>query len=201
MIKELKGEFMKADPEVTISLEEIEGKDLKGATKEESHLFIKSLFIAPHGVERMSEAIEGMVETSSNLAIVTTTPEGFSVISSHRSSVESARDNVARKMVAALETSGAKVTLEGSYPAWTPNPNSPLAASVAQAWEKFTSTKAEVTAIHAGLECGIINSLLDGMDSLSMGPNLYDAHSTKERLSISSTEKMSLFLRHLLTIL
>ncbi len=201
VIKELKCEFMKADPEVTISLEEIDGKNLKGASVEESLLFIKSLFIAPHGVERMSEVIEGLVETSSNLAIVKTTQEGFSVISSHRSSVESARDNVARKMVAALETSGAKASLEGSYPAWTPNPDSPLAASVAQAWEKFSSTKAEVTAIHAGLECGIINSLVDGMDSLSMGPNLYDAHSTKERLSISSTEKMSLFLRHLLTIL
>ncbi len=201
VINELKGEFLKADPEVTISLQEIDGKGLKGASVEESHLFVKSLFIAPHGVERMSEVIEGLVETSSNLAIVKTTPEGFSVISSHRSSVESARDNVARKMVAALETSGAKASLEGSYPAWTPNPDSPLAASVAQAWEKFSSTKAEVTAIHAGLECGIINSLVDGMDSLSMGPNLYDAHSTKERLSISSTEKMSLFLRHLLTVL
>jgi dipeptidase D len=104
-------------------------------------------------------------------------------------------------MVVALETSGAKATLEGSYPAWTPNPASPLAASVGKAWEKFSSAKPTVTAIHAGLECGIINSLVDGMDSLSMGPSLFDVHSTKERLSISSTERMASFLRHLLVSL
>lgn len=201
VIKELQGEFAKADPEVTITLKEVDKSDLKGAPVKESLLFLKSLFIAPHGVERMSEAIEGLVETSSNLAIVNTTQEGFSVISSHRSSVQSARDNVARKMVAALETSGAYASLEGSYPAWTPNPASPLAASVAKAWQEFSSEKPKVTAIHAGLECGIINSLVDGMDSLSMGPTLFDAHSTKERLSISSTERMADFLRHLLKAL
>lgn len=201
VLKELKGEFVKGDPGVNITLKEIDGKRLKGAPVKESNLFLKSLFIAPHGVERMSEAIEGLVETSSNLAIVKTTAEGFSVISSHRSSVQSARDNVARKMVVALETSGAKATLEGSYPAWTPNPASPLAASVGKAWEKFSSAKPTVTAIHAGLECGIINSLVDGMDSLSMGPSLFDVHSTKERLSISSTERMASFLRHLLVSL
>jgi uncharacterized membrane protein YbjE (DUF340 family) len=77
----------------------------------------------------------------------------------------------------------------------------PLAASVGKAWEKFSSAKPTVTAIHAGLECGIINSLVDGMDSLSMGPSLFDVHSTKERLSISSTERMASFLRHLLVSL
>jgi dipeptidase D len=97
----------------------------------------------------------------------------------------------------AFETAGAKCTLENPYPAWTPDPTSALAKFCAGAWEKEMGEKAEVTAIHAGLECGIINSLVEGMDSVSLGPNLHDVHSTKERVSISSTARIAKFLRRL----
>ena len=94
-----------------------------------------------------------------------------------------------------IELIGAKTSTENGYPAWTPNVDSPIAKLVARVWQKKMGQKAKVTAIHAGLECGIINSLVEGMDSVSMGPILLDVHSTKERLSISSTEKLAKFLR------
>ncbi|MFA7370727.1 MAG: aminoacyl-histidine dipeptidase [Sphaerochaetaceae bacterium] len=198
LLKDLQQEYAKGDPDLTINCRRRAAEGAVAATAQQSEAFIKSLYLAPHGVERMSETIEGMVETSSNLALVRTTEEAFTVVSSHRSSLQSARDNIALKMRVALETSGAKATFEGSYPAWTPRPDSPLAASAAKAWESFSGEKAKITAIHAGLECGIINSLVEGMDSISLGPVLLDVHSTKERLSIASTEKIARFLRHLL---
>jgi len=93
------------------------------------------------------------------------------------------------------------VGFEGAYPSWKPNPHSALTGFCAKAYEEYTGRKPEITAIHAGLECGIINSKIEGMDSVSFGPNMYDVHSVKERLSISSVERISGFTRHLLSII
>jgi dipeptidase D len=96
---------------------------------------------------------------------------------------------------------GAKVTFTGAYPSWTPNPASALTGFCAKAYEEYTQKKPKITAIHAGLECGIINSRIKGMDSVSFGPDMYDVHSVKERLCISSVERISGFTRHLLSII
>ncbi len=197
VLASLKKEYAHADPNIQLTVTSSTREYTHAASRAQSLALINALFLAPHGVERMSETIHDMVETSSNMAIIRTEETAFTLITSHRSSVQSARDHVAQKAVAAFETAGAKTSLEGPYPAWTPNPDSPLAALCAKAWKGFTGNQAKITAIHAGLECGIINSLVDGMDSVSLGPNLHDVHSTKEKLSISSTEKIAQFLRHL----
>ncbi|MGI6433133.1 MAG: beta-Ala-His dipeptidase [Sphaerochaetaceae bacterium] len=179
------------------------GCQAKSKEKEASSLavstrLINALLLAPHGVYRMSSTIEGMVETSSNLAIINTTEKAFEIISSHRSALACSRDFVANRSLLAFETAGGSGSLSGGYPAWTPDINSPIAKHCAAVWEKTMDSKAVITAIHAGLECGIINSLVEGMDSVSFGPNMKDVHSTAERLSISSTEKLATFLRQLL---
>lgn len=199
--KELKNEFAQSDPNLRVTMVEA-NETLDSAPSEEASLaMVNALFLAPHGVESMSQTIEGIVETSSNLAVIRTTSDAFTLITSHRSSLMSGRDMVAKKAIVAFETAGATCKLENPYPAWTPNPDLPLAKFCAQAWKERMGDDAEVTAIHAGLECGIINSLVDGMDSVSLGPDLEEVHSTKERVSISSTARIAQFLRHLCPII
>ena len=197
----LRKEFAKADPLLRVSCTETQKATGEASTRKQTCELINALLLAPHGVDRMSQAIEGMVETSSNLASIRTNPTEFTIVTSHRSSVPSARDMVARRAILAFETANATCSLENPYPAWTPDPSSPLAGFCARAWDSHMEGTAKITAIHAGLECGIINSLVEGMDSVSLGPTLRDVHSTKERVSISSTTKIARFLRHLCPIL
>ena len=201
LYKAIKVEYAQADPDLHIAIKPAHQKVDKAPSIEASMAMVNALFLAPHGVERMSQTIKGIVETSSNLAAIRTTDEAFTLITSHRSSIMSSRDMVAKKAILAFETAGATCKLENPYPAWTPNPDLPLAKFCAQAWKERMGKEAKITAIHAGLECGIINSLIPGMDSVSLGPHLRDVHSTKERLSISSTAKIAQFLRHLCPII
>lgn len=195
--KELKREYAQADGNLQLSSKPSVASASKASSLQQSRKLINALLLAPHGVERMSMTIKGMVETSSNLASIKTSETGYRIVTSHRSSVQTSRDMVARRAVLAFETAGATCKLENPYPAWTPDPSSPLAGFCASAWETHMGGKATITAIHAGLECGIINSLVEGMDSVSLGPILHDVHSTKERVSISSTERIARFLRYL----
>ncbi len=196
----LSDEYAINDPEIQLTLKETD-LPKKAVKSEISKQFLTALYAAPHGVDAMSFRIPGIVETSSNLAILRLDEKAFRVTSSHRSSVLSARDDVARRFASVFTLAGAETTLEGAYPAWTPNPDSALTGFCAKAYEQYTGKKPEITAIHAGLECGIINSRIPGMDSVSFGPDMFDVHSTKERLSISSVERISGFTRHLLSII
>jgi dipeptidase D len=112
--------------------------------------------------------------------------------------VLASRDHSAARSAAALGTCGASTSILNGYPAWTPDPDSRLARICSEAWKNMTGNDLEVTAIHAGLECGIINSLVPGMDSVSLGPDLHEVHSVTERVSVSSTARIAAFLRHLL---
>ena len=199
MENKIKNEYKAQDPDITFVKKNIEVK--KAVDEKVSKAFINSLFLTPHGVQAMSFAIKGIVETSANLAIVKFENENFIVSTSQRSSVESSRDNISEVVAQALATSGAKVEIGNGYPSWTPNPKSELAAFCSKAYKELTGKKAEVTAIHAGLECGIINSKIEGMDSVSIGPDIWDVHSTSEHLSISSTLNVLAFLKHLLEII
>jgi dipeptidase D len=197
---ELAGEYEISDPGLALSLVETD-LPLQAVDKQVSRRFFTAVYAAPHGVDAMSMSIPGIVETSTNLAIMRLEEECFKVISSHRSSVLSARDDIAHRFASVFKLSGAQVGFEGAYPSWKPNPHSALTGFCAKAYEEYTGRKPEITAIHAGLECGIINSKIEGMDSVSFGPNMYDVHSVKERLSISSVERISGFTRHLLSII
>lgn len=193
-------EYAVSDPHLNLTLS---SADLPShaVDAKQSEAFIRSLYIAPHGVDAMSMSIPGIVETSSNLAILRYNEGVFTVISSHRSSILSSRDDVARRCAEALKSCGATVSFVGAYPSWKPDPSSALTGFCAKAYEEYAGKKPVVTAIHAGLECGIINSKIPGMDSVSFGPDMFDVHSVKERLSISSVERISTFTRHLLSII
>ncbi len=196
-LTEVSGEFEVADPAIAFEVTAVETpkKSVKANT------LFDALYAAHHGVDAMSMSIEGIVETSTNLAILSLTEEGFEIIASHRSSILSARDDVARRFATIFTLAGAKASHSGDYPSWKPNVHSPLAAFAARAWKEYANEDATVTAIHAGLECGIINSRVPGMDSVSFGPDMSDVHSTKEKVSIPSTKRISDFTRHLLEII
>ncbi|NCB00940.1 MAG: aminoacyl-histidine dipeptidase [Spirochaetia bacterium] len=197
----LTNEFRHIEKNIILKAKKIELATTSALSVEETSSFFKGLMLAPNGVQRMSDNIKGIVETSANLAILNTTDSTITMVSSQRGEIESALRFVSEKTALAFSISGAKVRVGNSYPAWTPRPDSPLAEFCATAYKAIHKEEAVVTAIHAGLECGIINERVPGMDSVSLGPNIYDAHSIKERVSISSTERIAAFLRHLCEII
>ena len=164
-------------------------------------LVIKALFACPHGVFTMSKAIPGIVETSNNLAIAKLNDGKLDLQVSVRSNIDSAKFYLLNRIKTGFESFGIECSTSDAYPSWNPDPYSKLARFCAQAYEEQTGKTPIVTAIHAGLECSVINSKCPGMDSVSIGPQMYDIHSTDERLSISSSIRTYEFIRHLLAII
>ncbi len=189
-------ELVKRDPDAAIKLEKADIPKI-AVSPEQSTAVINSIFITPHGPESWSVDIDGLVETSNNFAVIALKDNQFFFDTSQRSSIMSARDEIAERTWIALETCGAKIERINTYPSWTPDTNSPFAEICAKSYQEMTGKRPLVTAIHAGLECGIINSKTEGMDSISFGPDIRGAHSVEERLNIGSTERIYTFLKKL----
>jgi dipeptidase D len=156
------------------------------------------LYSIPHGVQAMSHAVEGLVETSTNMAIVETKEDIVEMLTSQRSSVASSITDIADKVKAVGELGGFEVEQGGGYPAWQPNPDSPVLKLAIQTYKEKAGKEPEVKAIHAGLECGLIGEKYPGMDMLSFGPTIEGAHSPDERVKIKDVEKIWNFLLDLL---
>lgn len=160
---------------------------------------ILSSFVAmPHGVIRMSPDIPGLVQTSTNFAIVETRENEIYVLTSQRSSVESEKKFVENMVYASLELGGAEISTGDGYPAWEPNVNSEILNIAKDIYKKVLGKEPKIEAIHAGLECGLIGEKYPGIDMLSFGPNLKDVHSPDEKVSISSVERIWNFLVELI---
>jgi len=152
--------------------------------------FIRAIRCCPNGVERMSTALEGIAETSNNLARVATGKrDGQSFVQVQclvRSLSDSARDHHGLDVAATFELAGAKTRLDNAYPGWTPNPDSPLLAKMKDVYKEMTGKVAEVKVIHAGLECGLLAKPYPNWDMVSFGPTIRRAHSPEERVHIQS---------------
>lgn len=170
----------------------------KAASRKDSLKIVNALYTTPHGVDSMIKSIPGIVETSDNLAIARLEENQFHTEISVRSSVDSSKYYLVNKIKNIYDCYDFNTHIGDGYPSWTPDLNSELAACCAKAWKESTGKDAEITVIHAGLECGVINSLIDGMDSVSIGPDIFDVHSVNERVSISSTQRMYDFVKHLM---
>ncbi len=195
--KEIEKEFELSDKNVRLEIEPCAMPD-KALKKKTSSNLADLLFTSPEGVKSMSLALPGVVEASDNLAIVHLDDEKISVVWSVRSSVESRKLNLAYQIQTLAEGFGFKTVLSGDYPAWQPDPKSKFLKEVANSYRKITGKKPKITAIHAGLECGIINKAIEGMDSLSIGPNLFDVHSVNEHVEAKSAERTSDFVKEML---
>jgi dipeptidase D len=152
---------------------------------EESTRIIQSVNVIPHGPIRFSPSVEGLVETSNNLAIIKTEDAEISVLMSTRSSVDSELASF-RKMISDLAAlSGWEVTQKAAYPGWNPEPKSPFLAYVRSHLEEVSDGDVKVEAIHAGLECGIIGAKIPGIQMVSIGPRMENPHTPDERVRIA----------------
>lgn len=198
--EELRDEYSITDPGIKIEVKETELPSCVIKEKK-SQKIADMLFLAPHGVRTMSSKIEGIVETSDNLAIVNIAEDKLHVSFSVRGNTESSKMALAYEILTLLESFSFKAIAGGSYPAWEPDPSSKLAKETAAAYKKITGRKASIKAIHAGLECGIINSLIPGMESISIGPELRDVHSVNENVDAASAERTAEFVKKMLPML
>ncbi len=159
-------------------------------TDADTQKLISLMMVAPNGVIRMSRDMEGLVETSLNLAIVkTTSSKNFTVKALLRSSVDSAKDALGERLVCLAELCGGKCQLSGAYPGWKPNMESQLLKTMKQTYKKLYKKEPQVMAIHAGLECGLLGGKYPKMEMISFGPTLQSPHSPDERCYIPSAKK------------
>ena len=160
----------------------------------ESHSLIRAICGCPNGVQRMSIAMEGLVQTSTNLARVVSDGTTIKLQCLLRSSVDTEKGELAGAISSVFELAGANVELSGSYSGWNPNMKSPILHTMLESYEKLYGKRPSVTAIHAGLECGIIGAKYPGMDMISFGPTICYPHSPDEKVEIASVEKFYDFL-------
>jgi dipeptidase D len=156
------------------------------------------LLSLPHGVVKMSGVVEGLVETSVNLATARLSEGSLTITLSARSSIDDAKGWVVRHIRALGRMAGAAVEESGAYPGWRPRADSPLLDRARKVYKDTTGSDAVVETIHAGLECGILGSRYPGLDMISMGPTIRDVHIPGERVSIPSLQRFWSFLTSLL---
>jgi len=158
--------------------------------KEFQNKLLSAIYACPNGIYRMSPAIQGLVQSSNNLARILVKEGAFTIQCLTRSSVDSEKTDLASAITAAFEMmGGASVSYGGSYPGWEPRPDAPIIKLMSGLYEELFGESAHVNAIHAGLECGILGANYPGMQMISFGPNIYGAHSPDERAQISSVQK------------
>lgn len=155
---------------------------------------ISTIFACPNGVQGMSNAVEGLVETSCNLASLKMSDNEITVTLHQRSSVDSRRDEIADRVKALFEMIGATVGFDDAYVGWSPNPDSKVLHVAEESFETLFGRKPKVEALHAGLECGLFLEKMPGLDMISFGPTLKDIHSPNEKANIPSVQEYWKFL-------
>ena len=156
--------------------------------------FIRAVFACPNGVQRMSQSMQGLVETSNNLAIARIKDGSFEAYCLTRSSVDSAKEATAWKIAAVFHLMDADVKLSGEYPGWKPNMDSPILHTCQEVYHRNFGIVPEIKAIHAGLECGLLGGVYPGLDMISFGPTIRFPHSPDEKVQIETVKKFWDFL-------
>lgn len=184
----LKGEYRSIEPVFNIHAEKTEIP--AGIIDDETtKKLISAIYTCPNGVIRMSSDMEDLVETSSNLAVVKTEFRKVKVECLLRSSLDSAKEDLANRIQSLFELATAEVMFEGEYPGWKPNLDSEILNVAKQVYRNKFGTIPHVKAIHAGLECGIIGGIYPNLDMISLGPTIKGAHSPDEKVLIASVSK------------
>ena len=158
-------------------------------TAADTNRCINLVYAAPNGVMRMSDSMPGLVETSLNMAIVKTDGSKMSIHSLLRSSVDSAKEDLAERLVCLAELAGGKCELAGGYPGWKPNMKSPILTTMQATYNKLYGKEPKIMAIHAGLECGLFGTMYPNWDMISFGPTIMYPHSPDEKVNIASVGK------------
>lgn len=196
--KEILNEYKGVEPSMSLTVESVERPDYCIDSKT-SIALVRAVYSAPHGVISMSKDIEGLVETSTNLAAVKMEGDDkIKVTTSQRSSVESRKNDIAGQVEAHFQLAGADVTHSDGYPGWAPNMESKIMKLSGDAYEELFGVKPAIKAIHAGLECGLFLAKNPDLDMVSFGPTMTGVHSPDEQLLIPTVDK---FWKHLTLVL
>ena len=197
---EIKSEFFKSEPDLIIEVNNIDSIT-HGLSKIDSNEVVNAIYSVFNGVFKMSQSIDGLVETSSSLARVILKEGSFITQSLQRSSVESSKLDIAKTIGASFLNIGAEVEHSGSYPGWAPNTDSEILDIMVSLYKNMFDSDPKVQACHAGLECGILNERYPGLDMISFGPTIKNPHSPDEKVHIASVQKFwSLFVEVLKVI-
>jgi dipeptidase D len=196
----LLSEYGAIEKSLSLSLRQLDmNHEQKDAlSRADTEYVIHLLQALPHGVQSMSLDFENLVETSANLATVTLENEKLQILTSQRSSVGSRREDITLTVEAAAALAGAECRRENDYPSWQPDMDAALLQRCIELYRRLFDRKPVIQAIHAGLECAIIGSKYPGMEMISLGPTMENAHSPDERLYIPSIERVWAFLVALL---
>jgi dipeptidase D len=189
----IKVELQKTEPNLQIRFERTES----AATiieKDVQMRLIHAINACPNAVIRMSDVFPGLVETSTNLAIVKSGNGEIIISCLIRSSVDSAKEDLASMEESVFTLAGAKSVFSGNYPGWNPNPDSPVLSKMKRIYRDMYGKAPEVKAIHAGLECGLLGGIYPDWDMISCGPTIRYPHSPDEKVNIESVEKWWNFL-------
>ncbi|HEY3356254.1 MAG TPA: aminoacyl-histidine dipeptidase [Polyangia bacterium] len=195
-----RGQYGAVDPELRLTVDEIDDDDAtrRVMTAESAARVRRALGACPHGVLAMSRDVPGLVETSSNLAVVTTEDQRVVVITSSRSSVAEALAGTLDQVRSVFRLAGADVKDSDGYPGWKPNLASPVLATTKAVFKRLFNKEPHIKAIHAGLECGLIGEKVPDMDMVSIGPQIESPHSPSERCYISTVSRFYELLRETL---
>ena len=194
----IKTELSTVEPKLTLELLNSEMPD-KIMDPEDLDVLLNTVYALHNGVYAMSTSIPDLVETSNNIARVIAREGEMSIKCLTRSSVDSAKLDLATGLKSTLTLGGFSVVLSGEYPGWKPNPDSAILKVLTRSYESLFGVQPEVVACHAGLECGILGRNYPEMDMISFGPTIKGAHSPDERVSIKSVQKFWRFLSHILS--
>ena len=186
----LKNEYIKSDAGIQILVQPMGIQKADILDYASVNRVLCYLRMVPNGILHMSQVMPGLVETSLNLGILELTEEALHTVTSIRSSVSSRKEDVKNRVAMVVELLGGEITIEGDYPAWEYKDKSDVRTEIAAVYKDLFGEEPVFEAIHAGLECGIFSEKIKDLDCVSFGPNNYDIHTPKERLSISSTERM-----------
>ncbi|MDR1895625.1 MAG: aminoacyl-histidine dipeptidase [Prevotellaceae bacterium] len=189
----IKTELKETEPELTITLEKTNPAASIIAKDVQSKL-INAIYACPNGVIRMSDTIPGLVETSTNLAIVKSEKNQTTVSQLIRSSVDTAKEDLASAEESVFSLAGAESDFTGSYPGWKPNQDSQILLKMKKIYSDLYGREPEVKAIHAGLECGLLGGVYTDLDMISCGPTIKYPHSPDEKVNIASVEKWWTFI-------
>ena len=183
-------EYQEADAGVTVILT-VEAEGAAEAMTVESAAKVRALLTRiPNGVVRMNPDIPTLVQTSLNVGIMTCEDSMLNLQYAVRSSVGDEKEELIQKIITIAEEEGASIERNGEYPAWEYQKDSPLRAKMQKIYEEMFGKTPTVEVIHAGLECGILSTKIPNLDCVSIGPNIYEIHTTEEHMSISSVQRM-----------
>jgi len=185
--KEWKADLGAFDPGLEITAEKAAVPD-KVLDAADAKRIIDLLVTLPYGVIAMSPDVPGLVQNSTNLAVVSVNGDVAEITTSQRSAIEASRNAVAKMVATGFGLAGFEAEHSGNYPGWKPEPDSEIVKKLQAAHEQVFGKPAKLIAMHAGLECGVIGEKYPGMQMISFGPTIVDPHSPNERVQISTVE-------------